>query len=450
MSGCERADLDRRAHALVVVGRRHADVDDREVGLVLGDDGEQRLGVADAARRPRGPASSSRPARPSRSSTVSSAITTRTAAPPRSRVPPPGGLSIASVPPCAATRSRMPASPEPRRTTAPPTPSSATRHEQRAVLARPPARATRDGERVLDRVRERLAGDEVGGRLDARGDALAGRLDVDRDGSARARGRAARRRARRRAAPAGRRRRSGAGRRSPRRPRRRSGRARARGSAPRAAAERWSRRSCDAERDEPLLRAVVQVALEPAALLVAGLDDPRARRLDLGELQPHLDAQPRDLDRERGRGEDAVEQVAAARAARVVEQHGGARRRRARISRRARPSSRQARRGARRSRRRTPRLAAARRRARRAGRGAPRRATGRSPPARRGRRAPRPRRRAPAARPRTARGEAPVDESLDPRAQRPERERHGERRAAATTHVEPPPDDDAEPERDAA
>ena len=31
------------------------------------------------------------------------------------------------------------------------------------------------------------------------------------------------------------------------------------------------------ERDEPLLRAVVQVALEPPALLVAGLDEPRAR-----------------------------------------------------------------------------------------------------------------------------------------------------------------------------
>ena len=43
------------------------------------------------------------------------------------------------------------------------------------------------------------------------------------------------------------------------------------------------------ERDEPLLRAVVQVALEPAALGVARLDDPRARggeilaRLRVGE-----------------------------------------------------------------------------------------------------------------------------------------------------------------------
>ena len=42
------------------------------------------------------------------------------------RVPLPCGLTICNVPPCAATRSRRPASPEPRRTTAPPTPSSAT------------------------------------------------------------------------------------------------------------------------------------------------------------------------------------------------------------------------------------------------------------------------------------------------------------------------------------
>ena len=48
VAGCVRADLRRRLHALVLVGRRHAHVDDREVGLVLGHDREQRLGVADA------------------------------------------------------------------------------------------------------------------------------------------------------------------------------------------------------------------------------------------------------------------------------------------------------------------------------------------------------------------------------------------------------------------
>ena len=38
-----------------------------------------------------------------------------------------------------------------------------------------------------------------------------------------------------------------------------------------------------AERDEPLLGAVVQVALEPAALLVAGMDEPGAAGLDLAQ-----------------------------------------------------------------------------------------------------------------------------------------------------------------------
>ena len=42
------------------------------------------------------------------------------------------------------------------------------------------------------------------------------------------------------------------------------------------------------ERDEVLLRAVVQVALDPAALRVAGLDDAGARRAQLVGLAPHL------------------------------------------------------------------------------------------------------------------------------------------------------------------
>ena len=52
--------------------------------------------------------------------------------------------------------------------------------------------------------------------------------------------------------------------------------------------------SCDAQQpdrqrepDEPLLGAVVEVALEPLALGVAGLDDPRARGAELLELRPH-------------------------------------------------------------------------------------------------------------------------------------------------------------------
>jgi hypothetical protein len=55
------------------------------------------------------------------------------------------------------------------------------------------------------------------------------------------------------------------------------------------------------DRHQPLLRAVVEIALDPAALRIAGRDDPRARGLDLLELPAQLDPQPHDLDREPGR-----------------------------------------------------------------------------------------------------------------------------------------------------
>ena len=77
----------------------------------------------------------------------------------------------------------------------------------------------------------------------------------------------------------------------------------------------------DAQGDEALLRAVVQVALQAAALLHARLDDARPRGLDLLELEAHLDAQPGDLDRD-GRGvEDAVQEVRLGQEVRVVRQH---------------------------------------------------------------------------------------------------------------------------------
>ena len=47
MSGCSLRISTAAAHALVLVGRRHPDVDDREIGVVLGDGGEERLTVAD-------------------------------------------------------------------------------------------------------------------------------------------------------------------------------------------------------------------------------------------------------------------------------------------------------------------------------------------------------------------------------------------------------------------
>ena len=84
------------------------------------------------------------------------------------------------------------------------------------------------------------------------------------------------------------------------------------------------------DRDQPLLRPVVEVALEPAALLVAGRDDPRPRVLDLGELAAHLDPQPGDLDRQPGRADDALEQVGALAQRRVV--HDGRERERPRAA----------------------------------------------------------------------------------------------------------------------
>ena len=62
------------------------------------------------------------------------------------------------------------------------------------------------------------------------------------------------------------------------------------------------------DRDEALLRAVVQVALEPAPLLVAGLDEPRARRDEVG-------ARLRARDGERGQLAERAEAVLAVGAA---------------------------------------------------------------------------------------------------------------------------------------
>ena len=58
------------------------------------------------------------------------------------------------------------------------------------------------------------------------------------------------------------------------------------------------------QREQPLLGAVVEVALEPAPLGVAGLDDPRARRAQIMELGQHLGLQPFVLEREPDGGAD--------------------------------------------------------------------------------------------------------------------------------------------------
>jgi hypothetical protein len=66
---------------------------------------------------------------------------------------------------------------------------------------------------------------------------------------------------------------------------------------------------CQPDRDKALLDAVVQVALEPAPLLVPSGHDPGARLLDLGQPAADLDAQAGDLDREPGGLDDALEQI---------------------------------------------------------------------------------------------------------------------------------------------
>ena len=68
--------------------------------------------------------------------------------------------------------------------------------------------------------------------------------------------------------------------------------------------------------EQPLLRAVVEVALEAAPLGVACLDDPRARGAHLRELGAQLGLQARVLEREARRGADRLDEL------RVVEQRG--------------------------------------------------------------------------------------------------------------------------------
>ena len=84
------------------------------------------------------------------------------------------------------------------------------------------------------------------------------------------------------------------------------------------------------EHHQPLLGAVVEVALEPPALGVARLDGARARRAQLLEPRARLRLQPLVVEREPGGGADLLEQPG------VVEQLGA-------VGDHARPAGRRAR-----------------------------------------------------------------------------------------------------------
>ena len=76
------------------------------------------------------------------------------------------------------------------------------------------------------------------------------------------------------------------------------------------------------ERDEPLLGAVVEVALEPPALGVARRDDPLARGLQLGEPRRRLGVQARVLERDRRRGGDRLDELGVVVERGVVDERG--------------------------------------------------------------------------------------------------------------------------------
>ena len=72
--------------------------------------------------------------------------------------------------------------------------------------------------------------------------------------------------------------------------------------------------------DEALLRAVVQVALEPPPLRVAGRDDPLARGLQLDHPGLRLGVQVLVLERDRGRRGDGLHELRVVVERRVVDQ----------------------------------------------------------------------------------------------------------------------------------
>jgi hypothetical protein len=164
-----------RADSLVLERRGHSNVDHREIGLVLADRGPKAVGVL-RSRHHLVPGVFEKPAEAlsqqdlvlgDHDSHGSSATTT---------VPPPAGLSTVRVPPRAATRSVMPARPEPTDGWAPPNAVVADGDDQIAI-PRGCAQGHGRGAGVLRRVGERLARNEVGGGLERVPKALVRDLD---------------------------------------------------------------------------------------------------------------------------------------------------------------------------------------------------------------------------------------------------------------------------------
>ena len=74
----------------------------------------------------------------------------------------------------------------------------------------------------------------------------------------------------------------------------------------------------EADPEQPLLRTVVQVALEPPALGVAGRDDPRPRGAHLGELGAQLGLQAGVLHGQPCGGPHGLEELAVLVQERIV------------------------------------------------------------------------------------------------------------------------------------
>ena len=75
------------------------------------------------------------------------------------------------------------------------------------------------------------------------------------------------------------------------------------------------------DRDEPLLRPVVKVSLDPAALGVGGLDQPPTRGVQLDQARAQLRLEPLVLERESGGGAHRLHEVRVVLERRVVQQH---------------------------------------------------------------------------------------------------------------------------------